>query len=151
MGLHKVPHGAGTAHLGARATNDHINTLSKGVCLADHKMDGTMYHSSDWVVRLDVTSWTHKCHVGSKHSWSTINLPVQRRPKWAMVRVAHKTFCTGNWCRGQASTSRSYMKASLWDSGLDWICMVQRHLCSWSAPLSGSERPMSMCSASHPI
>ena len=40
MGLYKVPLSAGTTDLGARATNDHIDALSKGVCLADLQMDG---------------------------------------------------------------------------------------------------------------
>ena len=42
MGLYKVPCGTGTADLGARATNDHVDTLSNGVCLADLKMDGNV-------------------------------------------------------------------------------------------------------------
>ena len=41
-----------------------------------------MYHSSDWAVRLGVMSWMHKCLVGLKPSWSTMNSSVQRRLKW---------------------------------------------------------------------
>ena len=59
MGLYKAPCSAGTTDLGARATNDHINTLSKGVCLADLKLM-VMYHSSDWAVGLGVKSWMHR-------------------------------------------------------------------------------------------
>ena len=44
------------------------------------------YLSSDWVVRLGVTSWMHKWHVGLNCSWSTMNSPVWRRLKCTMVR-----------------------------------------------------------------
>ena len=35
-------HSVGTADVGAGATNDHVDTLSKVVCLADLKMDGNV-------------------------------------------------------------------------------------------------------------
>ena len=106
-----------------------------------------MYCSFPWAVRWGETSWTHKCCAGLKVSWSTMNSPVQRKPKWAMVRAAHKTHCIENLCRGWMSTSSSYVKANLWDAGLDWIWMASRPLCSQRAPFSGSDRPMSMWSA----
>ena len=42
------------------------------------------------------------------------------------------------------------MKASLQDAGLNWVCMVLRPLCNWRVPFSGSDRPISMCSALTP-
>ena len=38
--MYKVPHCAASTDLGAGATNNHVDTLSEGVCLADLKMDG---------------------------------------------------------------------------------------------------------------
>ena len=109
-----------------------------------------MYCSPPWAVRWGVTSWTHKCHAGSKASWSTVNLPVQRKPKWAMVRAAHKTCFAGILYRGQASASSSYVKANFQDTVLDWIWMAWRPLCSQTTLLSGSDRPMLMCSTLTP-
>ena len=42
VGLYKVPCSACTVDLGARATNDHIDTLSNRVCFAGPKMDGNI-------------------------------------------------------------------------------------------------------------
>ena len=105
-----------------------------------------MYYSSPWAVRLGATFWTHKCHAETKISWCTVNSHIQRKLMWAIVRAAHKTCFVRNLCRGQASNSSSYVKASLWDAGLDWICMTWRPLCSWRVSFSRSDRSMLMYS-----
>ena len=111
MVLYEVPSQTGPTDLGARSCNDYINSLSKGICLADLEMDCNVLQlclgneARCYILDTQLLCWVEDflIYCDFTHLKETIV---------GCGRVAYKTHCAGNLCRGQMSTRSSYVKAS---------------------------------------